>query len=232
MVPPPDGWTASKTDGMVQPPAKPPRFAAEDLRLRHLGPVSLTVAAGECLCLYGVSGAGKTLLLRALADLEAYQGDVRMDGQQARAISAPDWRRRVALLPAESAWWFATVGQHFPKGCRGWVEQVGFASEVLSWQVSRLSTGERQRLALARALCNQPQVLLLDEPTASLDPTNASRVEALITDYLRNNRASAVWVSHDAAQRARVCRRELVLQDGQVAERFRGVVHAGAAGPP
>lgn len=207
-----------ETDRIVRLSPKLPRLKVEDLRLRHLGPISLTLAAGECVCLYGASGAGKTLLLRALADLDAYQGEVRMNGQQASAIAAPDWRRRVALLPAESAWWYATVGEHLPNPCQSWLEQVGFASEALSWEVSRLSTGERQRLALVRILCNQPQVLLLDEPTASLDPANASRVEAVITDYLRNTGASAVWVSHDAAQRARVCRRELLLQDGQVAE--------------
>jgi ABC-type iron transport system FetAB ATPase subunit len=81
----------------------------------------------------------------------------------------------------------------------------------MQWQVSRLSTGEKQRLALARALMNQPRVLLLDEPTASLDAANTQVVEALIAGYRRDSGTAVLWVSHDAEQAARVADRQLQL---------------------
>lgn len=78
-------------------------------------------------------------------------------------------------------------------------------------QISRLSSGEKQRLALARALMNQPRVLLLDEPTASLDPVATAAVEQLVADYRRDTNATVLWVSHDAQQAGRVGDRHLQL---------------------
>lgn len=74
----------------------------------------------------------------------------------------------------------------------------------MDWEVSRLSSGERQRLSLARLLAGYPKVLLLDEPTANLDKANTNRVEELILTYLREQGASALWVSHDPEQRHRM----------------------------
>jgi putative ABC transport system ATP-binding protein len=97
---------------------------------------------------------------------------------------------------------------------------------VLEWTVSRLSTGERQRLALARLLALQPQVLLLDEATANLDPPNRDRVEDLIQDYRREQGAAVLWVSHDPDQRRRLTRpapglpgaRRLVIQGDRLVD--------------
>jgi ABC-type iron transport system FetAB ATPase subunit len=80
--------------------------------------------------------------------------------------------------------------------------------------VTRLSSGEKQRLALLRLLANQPRVLLLDEPTANLDPQNTRRVEAMIAAYREARGAAVVWISHDREQAARVCDRHYIVVDG------------------
>ncbi|HEA25491.1 MAG TPA: ATP-binding cassette domain-containing protein, partial [Ectothiorhodospiraceae bacterium] len=84
--------------------------------------------------------------------------------------------------------------------------------------VSECSTGERQRLALFRLLQNQPQVLLLDEPTSGLDQGSARQVEALILDYIKDNQAAAIWVSHDPEQCRRVATRHFQIENGLIQE--------------
>jgi len=96
------------------------------------------------------------------------------------------------------------------------LEKLAFPPEVLDWQVSRLSSGEKQRLALVRLLANRPQALLLDEPSASLDPESVGRAETLIKEYLAETSAPALWVSHDTAQIARVASRVLRLAGNAV----------------
>lgn len=197
----------------------------QGLKTRNLAPLDLTLAAGDLVLLSGPSGSGKSLLLRALADLDPHEGEAWLDGTACSTLPAPAWRRRVALLPAESFWWYDRVGDHFdrvpPNGTgrelggttqandvgsatQALLLRLGFTPEVLDWTVSRLSTGERQRLALARLLALQPQVLLLDEATANLDPPNRDRVEDLIQDYRRDQGAAVLWVSHDPDQRRRL----------------------------
>ncbi len=190
-----------------------PLFKVNDLRSELFGPVSFALKAGECLSVSGPSGAGKTLLLRSLADLDRHEGQVLLEDRRQRDFNPPTWRREVSLLPAEPAWWSDRVGDHFPAGCHAGVERLGFPAEVMDWMVSRLSSGERQRLALLRLLCNRPRVLLLDEPTANLDADNTERVEGMVRDYLHEQAACAVWVSHDPAQRQRVAARELSLAE-------------------
>ncbi|MEO5703131.1 MAG: ATP-binding cassette domain-containing protein [Gammaproteobacteria bacterium] len=173
----------------------------------------------ECVCLEGPSGAGKTLLLRAIADLDLHQGRVYLDDIERNTISGSAWRRQVGLLPAESQWWRDTVGEHFEHTDHDLLDRLGFDNEVMTWQVSRLSSGERQRLALVRMLSLHPRVLLLDEPTASLDPDNVQRVEEVIKHYRNHQPAAVLWVSHDPQQIARVANRSLYINKGQLLPR-------------
>jgi ABC-type iron transport system FetAB ATPase subunit len=194
----------------------------EGLCTRLLEPVDLAIEAGELVFLSGPSGSGKSLLLRAIADLDPNDGEAWCAEAARSSMPAPAWRRRVGLLPAESGWWSDVVGAHFPASTGAdtdlalLLERVGFGPEVLDWEVRRLSTGERQRLALTRLLANRPQVLLLDEATANLDPDSRARVEALIGDYRAEQAAAVLWVSHDAAQRARLNGRLLAIRDGRI----------------
>ena len=96
------------------------------------------------------------------------------------------------------------------------LQNLGFGPDVLDWMISRLSTGERQRLSLARMLAKHPRALLLDEATANLDPPNRTLVEALIEDYRTGRDAPVLWVSHDPEQRLRLSGRRLVIHDGRL----------------
>jgi ABC-type multidrug transport system ATPase subunit len=128
----------------------------ERLRIKHLyfhtiGPVDLALERKECIGLTGPSGAGKTLFLRAVADMTPYRGEVYLDGDESRSMSGPSWRKRVGLLPAESSWWYDTVGEHFTALNSKWFPVLGFDQEdIARWEISRLSSGERQRLRLDR----------------------------------------------------------------------------------
>lgn len=197
---------------------------------RLLAPVDLTLAAGELVFLSGPSGSGKSLLLRAVADLDPNAGEVWLGDAARSSMTPPHWRRRVGLLPAESFWWAESVGEHFPvakaatasapASILGWLDQLGFGADVLNWSIARLSTGERQRLSLIRLLAQQPEALLLDEATANLDPAGRDRVETLIDTYRRNAQAAVLWVSHDPEQRRRLAGqsdgRSYVIRDGRL----------------
>jgi len=183
------------------------RLQVRELSTAVASGLSLEVGDGECAAVHGPSGSGKTLLLRAIADLDPAIGEVTLDGQARERFSGPDWRRRVTYLAAESAWWGPTVREHAADWQAADLERLGFGMEVVDWEVERLSTGERQRLALARALSRDPSVLLLDEPTANLDDDNTERVERLVGEWRRRSGGSCIWVSHVPAQRERVASR-------------------------
>lgn len=182
----------------------------------NLGPISFSVYASECVCISGNSGSGKTRLLRAIADLDPHKGELYLDRVKSTLYSPAKWRKEVGFLPAKSNWWYETVGQHFINAEELPFEQLGFTSSVLQLSVSRLSTGERHRLALLRLLSNKGKVLLLDEPTAALDPENVMRVEELVRIYRQKNKAAIVWISHDPAQIQRISSRHYTLVDGKI----------------
>jgi phosphate-transporting ATPase len=125
----------------------------------------------------------------------------------------------VGYVPAEPGWWADTVGEHFSEWTEALavVRDLGFPEEAKAWPITRLSTGERLRLALIRALMVRPKVLLLDEPTAALDPASVAAVESLIRTQVRAGLAM-LWVTHDAEQAKRIAHRILVVKSRQVQE--------------
>ena len=199
----------------------PPLLTIEGLSRPGLTPVDLTMCAGDIVAVAGPSGAGKSLFLRAIADLDPNDGTVVIDGHARNTMGAPAWRRLAAYLPSESGWWADTVSEHLGELDRALdaALELGLPSDVLTWRVERLSTGEKQRLALLRALQSQPKVLLLDEPTSGLDPAATAQVEAMILNTSQGG-AAAIVVTHDAGQAARLSTRRLRM-DG-------GVLHAEA----
>ena len=194
-------------------------LSVRDLASPVLGPVSLDVAAGECVAVMGASGAGKSLLLRAIADLDPNEGDVALNGVTRNAMPANAWRRQVALVPAESGWWADVVGEHFIAAPpdMGLLDALGLAAEALTWTVERLSSGEKHRLAILRALSLRPKVMLLDEPTASLDETSRERLEAVLADQ-RAAGVPIVLVTHDGAQAERLAGRVVTMAGGRIAD--------------
>jgi ABC-type iron transport system FetAB ATPase subunit len=200
------------------PPAV--RLSVRDLRSRFGGPFTFDVAAGECVAIQGPSGAGKSVLLRMLADLDPHDGAALLDGRAAASMPAPAWRAAVVYQAAEPAWWEDTARAHFAPGDMDAVaaalDALGLASALLDTPVDRLSTGERQRLALVRSLARQPRVLLLDEPTAALDPAGVARAEALLAAHLARGLALLV-VTHSGEQARRLAHRILRLEHGRLA---------------
>lgn len=193
----------------------PPRLEVRGLSGSVFHDASLRIAAGECVALTGPSGSGKTVLLRAIADLDPNVGEVMLDGEPRSGFPASAWRKALALVPAEPAWWGTKVGEHFPDDGEPQLAALGLPEEALEWEVARCSSGERQRLALLRALILAPRALLLDEPTANLDADSRERVESLVAEFRRKGGA-VLWVTHDPEQAMRVAGHRLLLAHGEL----------------
>ena len=176
----------------------------ENLKSDILVETSFSLDKGQVLMVTGQSGVGKSLLLRAIADLDENEGDVRLDNLSRNRLPAPVWRQKVAYLPAESGWWAETVAEHFsdPSSVISLLKKINLPIACMGWEIARLSTGEKQRLALLRALENTPSVLLLDEPTSALDRENTAAVEILLKAWQAKG-CILVIVSHDTDQAQR-----------------------------
>jgi len=191
-------------------------FEVKDLSYGGFGPVTFAMREGEIVGVSGPSGCGKTRLLRALADMDPWEGTIALQGVAPATIPANHWRRRVAYVPAESQWWFDGVDEHFshaPEDAD--LRALGLEPGVLGWPVARLSSGEKQRLGLLRSLVNQPAVLLLDEPTAHLDAAHTRALEALVAGRCATG-MMALWVTHDPEQLTRVASRGYRMAAGGV----------------
>ncbi|THB75207.1 MAG: ATP-binding cassette domain-containing protein [Desulfobulbaceae bacterium] len=194
---------------------KQAHFQIAKLTFGKNGPYDLSCGP-ECIGIKGVSGIGKTLFLRALCDLDPHGGEVILNGRKLSEFTGPQWRSQVGMVPAESRWWHSRIRDHFPIQMERdqiveMVNTLGFKPEVLNWQPSRLSTGEKQRLSLARTLAREPAVLLLDEMGSGLDSANLQTVEQIVLEYQKLKQVTVIWVSHDDDQLHRVCDRSFTL---------------------
>jgi ABC-type iron transport system FetAB ATPase subunit len=143
------------------------------------------------------------LMLRMIADLDPHEGQAMLDGVACSALAAPVWRRRVTYCAAESGWWLDEVAPHFAAVPVEAAARLHLRPDIFAQSVIACSTGERQRLALLRALQQDPAVVLLDEPTGALDRSATEAVEALLTER-RAAGMAIVLVTHDESQAERL----------------------------
>ncbi len=191
------------------------RFAIDERVLWH--DLELSLAPGERVAIAGPSGSGKTLLLRTLAALEPMQsGEIFFQGRPLVEWSMPVYRAHVVYLPQRPAlpegkveaalrapFHFQVRRQrNFPlEQARELLQMLGRDEAFLQQSTDRLSGGESQIVAMLRALLTAPDVLLLDEPTASLDAEAVAAIEKLIANWLQEKPDRAcVWTSHDRQQ--------------------------------
>ena len=197
---------------------------------RVLSVGSLAIERGEVLAIVGPSGAGKSTLLRLLNFLEApTAGALCFDGQRIEGPVALATRRQVTTVfqspnllnrsVAENiAYGLALRGQKLAAGTlEEWLARLGLA-EVGRQRAGQLSAGEAQRVALARALVLRPQVLLLDEPTANLDPANVGLIEAIVREENGRRGTTVVMVTHNIFQARRLAQRTGLLLNGELVE--------------
>jgi ABC-2 type transport system ATP-binding protein len=206
--------------------------------------VDLDVGPGEVVAVMGPSGAGKSTLLRVLATLVAPDaGTVTVAGADV-AREGGDVRRAVGLVLGEERSWywrlsgranlefFAALYGHDRAGAReragALLERVGLGGGAADRRVGTYSSGMRARLALARGLLGDPRVLLLDEPTRSLDVGAADAVRALLREHVEEHRTAVLLVTHAAAEAAALAGRAVVLAGGRVVATHDGPLEAGA----
>jgi iron complex transport system ATP-binding protein len=202
----------------------------------HLAPLSLAVGAGEILGVIGPNSAGKTTLIRLLTRVVTPSGgEIRLDGRPLASLSAARLAREVAVVPQELPQAFPfTVEQlvlmgrypHDPgryfegERDRGVARAAMTATGVLELaglRLDELSGGERQRAVLARALAQEPRLLVLDEPTAHLDLRYQAECVGLLRRVNRERGMTVILVAHDLNLAAEVCDRLLLLSAGRVA---------------
>ncbi len=195
--------------------------------------INLTVAPGEFLALLGPSGSGKTTLLRLFNNLDSpTNGKIIYNGKPLNNWNVINLRKQVGMVFQEPIILAGSVESNLQLNLR-WdkpathlstpdlrktLTKVGLQDVDLSGDARSLSGGEKQRLALARVLLNQPQVLLLDEPTASLDPALARRILQRIAELQREMNITVIWVSHDPDLARRFARRVVFLENGRITE--------------
>ena len=190
----------------------------------------LEIQAGEIVAVVGPSGAGKSTLLRLLNFLEPCDGgSFFYDGQPAGPGLTLAARRQVTTVFQRPALLNASVEDNValglrlrglrgdPRALRVMLERLGLAGLARA-SARTLSGGEMQRVALARALLARPRVLLLDEPTANLDPFNVGLIEETVREANREQGATVVLVTHNVFQARRLARRAALMLSGQVVE--------------
>jgi tungstate transport system ATP-binding protein len=188
--------------------------------------VSLRIEAGERVALVGANGSGKSTLLRTLHGLLPHsQGQVlHAPGvQQAMLFQRPHLLRLSALNNVALGLWLDRQRGLNWKAAQAMalqaLQRVGLQS-VAGQNGRQLSGGQQQRLALARAWARQPDVLLLDEPTASLDPHAKREVETLMAEFAAGSTAAQpvtlIWASHNLGQVKRLSTRVIYLEGGRI----------------
>ena len=190
--------------------------------------ISFSIAPGEIVGLVGLNGAGKTTTINMiLGVLEPSRGSVVIDGvdlaaDREAALARVNFSAVYAPLPGN-----LTVEQNLrvfgmiydAPDLSSRVDEVIEAFDLTRYRNTRcglLSSGEQTRVSLAKALLNKPRLLLLDEPTASIDPSTADTIRQHIRDYAQRERGAVLWTSHNMYEVEAVCTRMMLLSRGRI----------------
>jgi len=190
--------------------------------------VSFHVAPGEIVGLLGPNGAGKTTTINMiLGVLEPGSGRIEIDGvdlalDRSKALASTNFAAVYAPLPGN-----LTVEQNLRvfgmlyavPDLKARIEKLLSVYDLLRYRRTKaglLSSGEQTRLSLAKAMLNRPRLLLLDEPTASIDPSNARDIRAGIAKFVDNGHCGVLWTSHNMVEVEAVCDRVLFLSHGRI----------------
>lgn len=196
-----------------------PLLSAEGLTLPgRLHEAALEIMPGELVCLIGPNGGGKTSLLHALAGIGGKPGQVSLAGEDPRRANPARRPQMLTYLPA-------TRDLHWPLAARDLIALGGGAADfpelelgpLLDRRIDTLSTGERSRVMIARALAPRPRLLLLDEPTANLDPRWQLRLMALVRAEIGEGGRAALVATHDLDAAGRFADRILIMDGGRIA---------------
>lgn len=190
--------------------------------------ISIEVQRSDFFAVVGPSGAGKSSFLRLLNRLdEPTGGTVYLDGKDYREIRPSVLRQRVGMVMQMAYLFPGTVGDNIRFGPRQRGEELSneHIENLLSKvgldgysdrNVNHLSGGEAQRVSLARTLANSPEVLLLDEPTSSLDDQSEREVERLILEIIQSEKLTCLMVTHDMSQAERLADRAILIREGHL----------------
>jgi ABC-2 type transport system ATP-binding protein len=213
-------------------PAPPPivvdRLVKRYKAVTAVDGISFSIAAGSCTALLGGNGAGKTTTISTIMGLvEPTSGQVAVLG-----VAMPRYRHRVLhRMNFESPYvtmpMRLTVRQNLNVfgmlyGCDDVAGRIDALSEELDMDefldrpTGKLSAGQKTRVALAKSLINQPEILLLDEPTASLDPDTGDWVRGRLENYRRERNATVLLASHNMSEVERLCDRVIMLKRGRI----------------
>jgi len=196
------------------------------VRTEILGSLDLKVYKGELVTIMGASGSGKTTLLRLINRLsEIDSGIILLNGNDIRGHVPMELRRNIGMVFQAPVTFKGSVRDNLAFGINLWggnsgietlSRDAGIPEDLLDADAGQLSIGEKQRVCIARALANQPEILLLDEPTSSLDAFSAQRIEKLLLDLQKERALTILWVTHEKEQVERIGGRRLILRDGRL----------------
>lgn len=196
------------------------------VRTQILSSLDLNVNKGELVTIMGSSGSGKSTLLRLINRLsEIDSGIILLNGNDIRSHVPMELRRRIGMVFQVPVVFKGSVRDNLVFGIKLWAgntgietlsRDAGIPEDLLDADAGQLSIGEKQRVCIARALANQPEILLLDEPTSSLDAVSAQRIEKLLLDLQKERDLTILWVTHEKEQVERIGGRKMILKDGRL----------------